>query len=193
MNAPGRFYGRARLAGWAWLALALSALLTVPAAGRTRSREYDVKAAFLYNFAIFIEWPKTAFAQPDSPLVIGILGTDPFGASLEETVRGERVRGRPIVIKRFSEAADAQGCHMVFISASEQRRVKELLRQLSRPSLVTVGDMPGFVEAGGLIGFVTEDRVSIRINPSALRETKVLVSSKLLRLAQIAKTEAPLP
>ncbi len=193
MNTPGGFLGRVRLGGLACLALVLGGLLPAPAAGRPFSREYDVKAAFLYNFAMFIDWPKDAFARPDSPLVIGVLGTDPFGSSLEETVAGERVKGRAIVIRRFSEAADAQGCHLVFISASEHRRVKELLRQLRRPSLVTVADMPGFVEAGGLIGFVTGTMVGIRINPSTLRETKVLISSKLLRLAQVAGTETPLP
>jgi hypothetical protein len=193
MNTPGGFLGRIRLCGLAWLVLGLGGLLPVPAAGRALSREYDVKAVFLYNFAMFIDWPKEAFEGPDSPLVIGILGTDPFGASLEETVAGERVKGRAIVIRRFSEAADAAGCHLVFISASERRRVRELLRQLHRPFLVTVADMPGFVESGGLIGFVTGTMVGIRINPSALRDTRVLISSKLLRLAQIAGTETPLP
>lgn len=194
MNTPGRLFGRVgagrRLA---WLVLMLAVLLPAPADARVFSREYDVKAAFLYNFAMFIDWPKEAFAGPDSPFVIGVLGTDPFGSSLEETVAGERVKGRPIVIKRFSEAAGAQGCHLVFISASEHRRVKDLLRVIRRPALVTVADMPGFVEAGGLIGFVTTTRVGIRINPAVLRESKVLISSKLLRLAQVAGTETSPP
>lgn len=193
MNTPGGFLGRVRLSGMAWLVLVLGGLLPLSAEARALSREYDVKAAFLYNFAVFIDWPKEAFAGPDSPLVIGVLGTDPFGSSLEETVAGERVKGRAIVIRRFGEASDAKGCHLVFICASEHRRMKELLRQLHRPYLVTVADMPGFVEAGGLIGFVTDKMVGIRINPSTLRETKVLISSKLLRLAQVAGMEKPLP
>ncbi len=174
------------------LSLVLGGLLAGPARGHALSREYDVKAAFLYNFATFIEWPKEAFARADSPFVIGVMGTDPFGSSLEETIAGERIKGRPIVIKRFSEPEDARGCHIVFISASEKRRVKELLRILQRLPLVTVADMPGFVEAGGVIGFVTDSRVSIRINPSTLRATKLTISSKLLRLAQVIETE-PLP
>ncbi|MBS0632310.1 MAG: YfiR family protein [Verrucomicrobia bacterium] len=194
MNTPGGFLGRVGAGRWlACLLLVLAGLLPGPAVARPLSREYDVKAAFLYNFAMFIDWPKEAFAGPDSPFVIGVLGTDPFGSSLEETVAGERVKGRPIVIRRFSEAAGAQGCHLVFISASEHRRVKELLRVLRRPTLVTVADMPGFVEAGGLIGFVTDTRVGIRINAAALRESKVLISSKLLRLAQVAGMETSPP
>jgi len=181
---------RARLAG---LVLLCCGLLAAPLAGQSLSREYDVKAAFLYNFATFIEWPATAFVRPDSPFVIGVMGTDPFGASLEETVAGERIKGRAIVIKRFTDPEQARGCHIVFISAAEKRRVKDLLRLLSRQPIATVADMPDFVESGGLIGFSTGLRVSIKINPTALRDTKLTISSKLLRLAQVIETEPPAP
>ncbi len=165
-------------------------LLTVPrlpaaSPSDQKLQEYDVKAAFLYNFASFVEWPTAAFARPDSPFVIGVLGNDPFGTILDELVKGEQVGSHPLILHRFNRVEDMNRCHILFISASEARRTKEILRKLKGQSVLTVADIPGFAEGGGMIGFTADTRVSIVMNQAALQAAKLTVSAKLLRLAHL--------
>ncbi len=160
---------------------------------RPASREYDVKAAFIYNFATFVDWPSAAFPRSDSPFVIGVIGADPFGTALEEMVLGEQVKGRPIVVRHIDRGDRAAACHILFISASESARLGEILPYVQDRPVLTVGDAPGFIEAGGSIGFVTTNRVSFRINPVSLRASNLTMSSKLLRLAQTAQLPPPQP
>ncbi|HEY4248508.1 MAG TPA: YfiR family protein [Lacunisphaera sp.] len=157
------------------------------------SREYDIKAAFLYNFITFTDWPADAFGSPDSPYVIGVLGNDPFGPVLDQIVNGEKIKSRPLVVRRFRNIADIHHCHILFISASEEYRLPEILRWLRGQPVLTVADIPGFAEAGGDIGFLSGTRVKLVMNPVAIQSANLSVSSKLLRLAQLVPGRRSLP
>ncbi len=163
----------------------LLVLLAAPFSFAQTTREYDLKAAFLYNFLSFVDWPPQALSAPETPFVIGVIGSDPFGSVLNEMVRGERVNGRPIVIRRLSRPAEASQCHILFVSRSEAGGVGEVLRHCRGRAILTVGDMPGFAEAGGMIEFVTEgSRVLLHVNATAAAEAELVISSKLLRVAR---------
>ena len=167
------------------------ATLAGPAPARanqdTLLREYDVKAAFLYNFITFTEWPDSAFAAPDSPFVIGVLGLDPFGSSLDRLVAGEQVGKHPIVVKRFRRIDDARGSNLLFIAASEGSRVGPLLRRLQGTKILTVGEVTGFAEQGGAIGFVTAGNVHLEVNAQAVKSAGLNLSSKIMRLARVVE------
>jgi hypothetical protein len=148
------------------------------------TREYDLKAAFLYNFASFVDWPPQAFHDDDAPFVIGILGHDPFGPVLDEMVRGEWAKNRPLVVRRLARPAEIPHCQIVFISRSEASRIAEVLRYCVGRAVLTVADLPGFVELGGMIGFSNEgNRVLLQVNPRAAAAVELVISSKLLRVA----------
>jgi YfiR/HmsC-like len=150
------------------------------------AKEYEIKAVFLYNFAQFVDWPADAFTDKSAPLVIGILGRDPFGPYMDDVVRGETVNGRPFEVRRFARAEDVAGCHILFISSSESGQLDEILDRLKGKSVLTVGDMDGFSQFGGMIRFVTENnKVRLRINVTAAKSAGLKISSKLLRPAQI--------
>jgi YfiR/HmsC-like len=176
----------------ATLILVMLSLVGLPARAQAL-REYDVKAAFLYNFITFITWPAEAFSTADSPYVIGVLGDDPFGSVLDDIVRGDRIKGRPLVVRRVKRIEDAQHCHILFVSASEAGGVKDILRRLKGRPVLTVGDLPRFAEIGGAIGFTTEARVGLVVNPAALRDANLVVSSKLLRLAELVREATSTP
>jgi hypothetical protein len=166
--------------------LALAPAPGASAASATEAREYQVKAVFLYNFAQFVDWPPDAFANPGAPLVIGILGDDPFGSSIDEAVRGEKVNNRPMEIRRFSDSDDYSDCHILFISQSEAGRLDQILGKLRGRSVLTVSDIDGFSKVGGIIRFVVENsKVRLRINLDASRQARLRISSKLLRPAEI--------
>lgn len=149
--------------------------------------DYQVKAIFLYNFAQFVEWPSTQFDAPDSPFVIGILGKDPFGKYLDETVQGEKVNGHPMVVQRISPAEiGSKKMHIVFINVSDHEQLTSTLESLKSQSVLTVGDAPEFARLGGMIRFSTENnKTKIQINLEVAKEASLSISSKLLRLAEI--------
>ena len=150
------------------------------------SAEYQVKAVFLFNFAQFVEWPPKAFAQGQSPLIIGILGDDPFGAYLDETVRGEKVNNHPLVVQRFRRVEDVRACQVLFISASELSQLEQILDRLKGRNILTVGDTAGFASNGGIIQFATEkNKIRLKINLEAAKAAELTISSKLLRPAEI--------
>lgn len=189
--APARCRtGRARALVRALGALVLAALLATEARAQPATREYDLKAVFLYNFATFVEWPRSAFAREDSPFVIGVLGQDPFGSALDEVVAGERVKGRPLVVRRCRTIEEASACHILFISASERDRLAAILQAVQGRPVLTVADMPRFVEAGGVIGFSTSVRVQLHVNATAARQSQLTISSKLLRVAAVREIAA---
>jgi hypothetical protein len=155
------------------------------------SREYQVKAVFLFNFAQFVEWPPAAFAGASSPLVIGILGGDPFGAYLDETVRNEKVNNRPLEIQRYHRVDEIKTCHILFISPSEIERYEQISAGLQGRSILTVGDTEGFATRGGMIRFLIEqNRIRLRVNVGTARAAGLTISSKLLRAAEIVETGA---
>jgi len=149
------------------------------------SKEYQVKAAFLYNFFQFVKWPPESFPQAQAPLVIGIIGEDPFGGSLEQIVRGEKVNNHPMVIQHYHQPSDIKVCHVLFVSQSENKRVKEVLAEMKSRNILTVSDIDGFVRDGGIIRFVTENnKIRFQINAEAARAAHLTISSKLLQAAE---------
>jgi hypothetical protein len=153
------------------------------------AKEYQLKAVFLFNFAQFVDWPASAFPAPDTPLVIGILGRDPFGTYLDETVRGETVKGHPLAVQRFRRVEDITTCHILFISGAEEGRLEQVLAGLKGRSILTVGDVEGFAARGGMIRFLTDqNRIRLRINLEVAKADDLTVSSKLLRPAEIVST-----
>jgi uncharacterized protein DUF4154 len=166
----------------AWLLSGALGLSAEPAA----PREYQLKAVFLFNFAQFVEWPPQAFADAQTPLVIGVLGRDPFGAYLDETVRGERVNNRSLVVQRYGRVEDIDTCHILFISRSEGDRLEEILARLRGRSILTVADAEGFALPGVMIRLVTvENKIRLRINLEVAQAANLRISSKLLRAAEI--------
>lgn len=151
--------------------------------------EYALKAAFLFNFAQFVEWPPSALPSPQAPLVIGILGNDPFGDSLDSIVRGERISGHPLEVHRYQDARDIDACHVLFVSRSESGVLEAILQELRGRPILTVADFSRFGIQGGMIQFVKENnRIRFQINLDAAREAGLTISSKLLRPAEIIKT-----
>jgi hypothetical protein len=150
--------------------------------------EYRVKAAFLYNFAKFVEWPPETFQSPTDPLVICTLGYDPYRRALEETVRDKTIQGRTFSVRQVSDVEQANTCQIFFVSASESKRAAAMLPRLKTTGVLTVGEAEGFAASGGVINFKTENgRVRFEINVTAAERAKLRISSKLLSLVQIVK------
>ena len=153
------------------------------------SLEYRVKAVFLLNFAKFTQWPSQAFENDRSPIVICILGEDPFGAVMEETIKGETVDGRKLKIKRCKEPAEVDGCQILFIKGMNQERMAQVLRKMEGSNVLTVGESGAFLDAGGVIAFVMEqNKVRFEINETASERAGLKISSKLLSLARAVRT-----
>jgi len=153
-----------------------------------RATEYEVKAAFLYNFARFVTWPDSTFEAPHAPLIIGIFGDDPFDSTLEQITRDKIVQNHPLTIQRFQNIEDTHACHILFISPSEQKELTALLEHLQTTSILTVGEQNDFCQNGGMINFILVNRrVRFEINPQAIERSALTISSRLLKLAQIVK------
>lgn len=145
--------------------------------------EWEIKAAFLFNFAKFIEWPDDKL-PPGSPLIIGILGEDPFKNDLEKVVAGKNVGGHQIETRRFNSVDEAQKAHILFISPSERRRVNLILQEVSGRNILTVSDLPDFTKDGGVVNFRrAEGKVRFEISPLAAEAQGLKLSSKLLSVA----------
>ncbi len=154
--------------------------------------EYQLKAAYLYNFTKFTDWPANAFATTNAPIIIGIIGEDPFGPPLDETVRGELVNHRPLRIKRLGTDAELRGCQVVFISRSEADRLPAVLGVLAGRPVLTVSDINGFAQRGGMVNLrLVSKSVKMEVNPMAAKAAGLKISSKLLQLAAIVETAAP--
>lgn len=150
------------------------------------SKENQVKAVFLYNFTQFVQWPETAFATGNSPMVIGILGEDPFGNFIDALVQGEVIAGHPIRVERFATVEEARSAHVLYINISGKERIAPILETLRSSPVLTVSDRDNFARSGGIIGFSTEKgRIAIRINLESVTNSGLVISSKLLRLSEI--------
>jgi hypothetical protein len=176
-----------KLVGWMFTTLLFVHLVVVPQGHAQDSLpEYQVKAAYLFNFLKFVEWPDDAFSDPLAPFVIGIAGDDPFGESLPQVIIGKTVQGRDLVIRRYRAGEPMRGCHILFIDVSEKKRLPQLLAGLKGSSVLVVSDMAGFLNEGGMIQFVSENsRVRFAINVEATGRANLKVSSKLLSLARV--------
>ncbi len=174
-------------------ALFCLAVPLLPALGASKEnaaapREYQVKAAFLYNFARFVEWPAAAFASPQEPLTICVFGDDPFGSDLSDAVKGKTAGAREILIRRTKHSAAAGGCQMAFIGSVEKKYFRPLLDNLTAAASLTVGDSAGFTQAGGVINLVLEGAsVRFEINVDAAERAHLTISSALLGLAKIVR------
>jgi YfiR/HmsC-like len=150
--------------------------------------EYEVKAAFLFNFAKFVEWPDSAFRHPDEPIVLGILGEDPFGASIDRMLADKTIGGHRLLVKRFRGVDTLERCHILFIGRSEEERLDRVLAKLDGAPTLTVGEGEQFAEAGGMIAFVIDhNRVRFDVDLHAAREAGLNPSSQLLKVARIVR------
>jgi len=148
-----------------------------------QTREYDLKAAFLFNFAHFVDWPATAFSDTNAPITIGVLGDDPFGPVLDELVEGETIKNRKLVIKRSQNLEDLKTCQVLFISKSESAHIEQILNALDNASIFTVGDIDGFARQGGVTNFFLQgNKVRFEINPQSARRKGLHISAQLLAL-----------
>lgn len=157
-------------------------------AGDAAIDEYQLKAAFLFNFAKFVEWPAHSFKSSDQPITICVLGQNPFGSSLEDAVQGKVVGNRRFVIQEIGTAQRAGECQILFVSASERRRARAGLGDFNSCCVLTVGETDEFIASGGIINLKLKDgRVHLEIDPEAAERAKLRISSKLLSLAEIAR------
>jgi len=153
--------------------------------------EYQVKAVFVFNFSRFVEWPPQAFAAPNQPFAICILGDDPFGGRLDEAVRGEQINQHPLTVRRFRNIGEADNCQILYIDRSESGQLHQILTALDHRSTLTVSELNDAAERGGMIQFTTENnRIRLRINVDSARAAGLTISSKLLRPAEIVGTRA---
>ncbi|HEV2693862.1 MAG TPA: YfiR family protein [Verrucomicrobiae bacterium] len=165
-----------------------TALLLVIPSGRAQApapSEKQVKVAFLYNFAKFIDWPSEAFTNESSPFTIGILGDNPFGTLLEQMVAGRKINERPIRVQTFQADDPAiTNCHILFVSVSEKKHLGDIFQKLHGSSVLSVSDAEGFLAAGGMVSFVVVDgKIRFQINDRPAKAARLKISAKLLSLA----------
>lgn len=157
------------------------------------ANEYQVKAAFLYNFAKFVEWSPETFSQSDAAFVIGVLGDDPFGAALDQTIHGKSINGRQFIIKRLKWGQHLRDCQLLFICSSERNRLAQILESIKGASVLTVSELNNFCQQGGMISFILEEnKVRFVINTDVAEQARLRISSKLLVLAKAVLGERSL-
>jgi hypothetical protein len=177
----------------------LLAALTLNAQNTSGSAEYLIKAGFIYNFANLVQWPSSSFAQPDSPIVIVILGEDHFGTTLDRALDGKKVNARSFVIKRAKSISELQrtlgpqkDCQILYVSSSEMPHLNDAIQMLKGVPVLTIGETPGFARNGGIINLILEDnKVRFEVNVAAAKEADLNISSRLLALARIIQPPSP--
>jgi hypothetical protein len=171
-----------RIAGWAAI-WALLGMIT-GYAQEPKHPEYEIKAAYLYNFGNFVEWPAKSGELAGNTFTICVLGEDPFGPTLDATVSGETIGQKRVEVKRLARLQQAAACRVLFISSSEAGQWKEMMPSLDKTSVLTVSDMPEFARRGGMVQFVLEqNRVRFEINLTSAERAGLVLSSQLLKLA----------
>jgi len=193
------------------VALSLVCAPAAPCAEPDSIQEYQIKAAFLYNFLKFVDWPKEKMGDANEPITLGIIGKDPFGQAFEP-VKDKDVKDKKVVVKRFKSIADlkklgesgkdeldrqieaVKKCHLLFVCSSEKEYLKDIVNAVKQRPVLTVGEMQGFLEAGGISNFLVEDnKVRFEVNLTAAEHAKLKIRSQLLRLAKrvIEEKDAP--
>jgi hypothetical protein len=153
-------------------------------AQKSKPQEYEVKATYLYNFARFVEWPSSSAAAKSDSFAICVLGQDPFGPALDAIVTGESIDGKAVLAKRVSKPQDAVSCRVLYISSSEESRLKEVLAALDKSGVLTVSDIPQFSQRGGMIEFTLQgNNVRFEVNLAIAENTGLTLSSELLKVA----------
>jgi hypothetical protein len=171
---------------WMWFAM-------IPSSGAEQAKrtEYQVQAAYLYNFGRFIRWPANIIGAQQDAFTVCIFGQDPFGNTLNATVAGGTIWGKSVTVKRLSNPEDAASCRILFISSSEADRLHYVLEALEKASVLTVSDMPQFSQRGGMIQFVMErNRVRFEVNFTATQNAGLILSSELLKVATVVRKNA---
>jgi YfiR/HmsC-like len=173
-----------------WLAIRVVVCCLGVVTQAQSATEYQVKAAFLFNFAKFVKWPADAFPGVDAPLQICLLGQDPFGHEFEEVIGDKSVNSHRIEVIHPSGVPQARGCQIIFVASSEKGQLLEILRGLRGASVLTVGDTAGFATMGGIINFVLDDgRVRFEINMKAAERAHLKISARLLTVAKLIVTD----
>lgn len=150
--------------------------------------ESQLQAAYLYNFAKFVDWPAGTFRSPDDPMVICVFGDDRTGDVLEQSVSGKRANGRPVESRQPHTAAECKPCHILFIGSSDKNRMGEILRELRGSSVLTVGHSDQFIPLGGVINLARKDvTIELEIDPEAADAAGLKISSRLLVIARLIK------
>lgn len=163
-------------------ACAVAAALAQPA--QPGLSEAELKAALVFNFARYVDWPERAFAAHDAPLVICLVGRDRFAAAFQ-ALEARKLHARPIKVRTAVAAADSRGCHVAFISDPTGTQMIPILREIAGQNLLTVSDAEGFIDNGGAIGIVSgEERLQFEVNRDALAQAQLSASSQLLKLAR---------
>ncbi len=179
-----------RLLAWPWLAwLPVLPMAASAQQGDAATLERRVKAAFLYKFVGYIAWPESALAQPDTPVVIAVMGDDALAAELAEAVSGRTMDGRPLAVRRLRDGEPLAGNHVLFVARAESARLPALARASSGLPLVLVSEAEGALDQGSTINFVVAGgRVKFDIAPDAAEKRGVKLSSRLLTVAQKVRT-----
>lgn len=192
LRTATRFRSRTTPAVLAALSIALAPGVATLADESDQSLEYAVKAAVLYKFSFFVEWPAAAFVSPTSPFRLCIVGEDPFGSTLDKAVNGQKVGTRPIEVRRLKTAGQDSGCQILYIGVSEAPRLGQIIETLRGSSVLTVSDGRAPGTAAGIIHFVIkDDRVRFDINDEAAAQNGLVISSKLMSLALNVKRTPP--
>lgn len=177
------------------LVIMMAVLPCIPVlqAQQPKVSEYQVKATYLYNFGRFVQWPTTDTVAKGESFPICVIGQDPFGADLDAILTGEIIDGKAVVAKRVSKPQEAVSCRILYISSSEESRLKEVLAALDKAEVLTVSDMPDFSRRGGMIQFVLkEGRVRFEINLTSAEAARLVVSADLLKVASNVRKNGPL-
>lgn len=150
-----------------------------------KATEYELKAAFLYKLLLFVEWPAGHFENEKTPIVLAVLGKDPFGKILETTVAGQEIHGRPVKIERYKKLEDAKSGDVVFVCKSEEERLPEILKHYGGKSVLTVGEANEFVENGGIVSLTAGQTLKLSVNIDAARGAQIRLNPQLLRVARV--------
>ena len=175
----------------AWLFFALLLILAPRAGAQTApASENQLKTVFLYNFTKYVGWPAQAFDGAGAPLAVCVLGADPFGVALDDTLRGEMVNERKLSARRVARVDEVRGCQVLFISDSEAHELPAILNVLRGKPILTVGEMDQFAEKGGMIHLrKVENKIRLEINEESAARAGLKISSQLLKLARIVSSE----
>jgi hypothetical protein len=168
----------------------MTAVLTaaLPCRADAPTREYLVKAAFIYNFTQFIRWPDGAFPAKDAPLIIATVGSDPFNGALDEAVSGKSAGDHAIKVNHFGSVDDIGACQLLFVPASQDSSLKAIFAKVNGEAVLTVGESDAFPPAGGGIRLFLEDnKMRFEIDPDPIEAAGIQVSAKLMNLARIYK------
>ena len=150
----------------------------------SKPTDYDVKAAYLYNFGHFVEWPANVASAQNDSFTVCVLGQDPFGQVLDGALAGETIAGKRVAAKRISNLQESANCQILFLTSGEEARLNTIIKALNKQAVLTVSDMPQFSQRGGMIQFVLEGkRVRFEVNLAAVQHAGLTLSSELLKVA----------